>query len=103
MTDAFLSCFEWRKLRMEVIKERGAKCECCGATPEHGVRINVDHIKPRKEFPALALTKTNLQVLCEDCNHGKGNWDKTDWRADRSARVDRLLAEIRTMDRWTVE
>lgn len=23
----------------------------------------------------------NLQVLCNDCNHGKGFWDMTDWRA----------------------
>ena len=22
----------------------------------------------------------NLQILCSDCNAGKGNWDQTDWR-----------------------
>lgn len=31
-------------------------------------------------FPDLALSMDNLQVLCGDCNHGKGNWDVTDWR-----------------------
>lgn len=87
-TDDFLRSYTWRRLRMEVIKERGAKCECCGATPTDGQTvINVDHIKPRKRFPTLALDKTNLQVLCETCNHGKGNWDETDWREPTPATV----------------
>jgi hypothetical protein len=80
-TDAFLLSFEWRRLRMVVIKKRGAKCECCGATPADGTTvINVDHVKPRRLFPELALDESNLQVLCNACNHGKGNWDQTDWR-----------------------
>lgn len=81
--DAFLASYEWRSLRMRVLVRRGARCECCGASPRDGVRINVDHIKPRKLFPELALVESNLQVICEVCNHGKGNWDQTDWRAER--------------------
>lgn len=82
VTDEFLLSYEWRKLRMVVITKRGPICECCGASPKtHGTRINVDHIKPRKLFPELALVESNLQILCEECNHGKGNWDQTDWRA----------------------
>jgi len=79
-TTAFLETYEWRKLRMTALTKYGAKCMCCNATREHGVRIHVDHIKPRRLFPELALTLSNLQILCEDCNHGKGNWDQTDWR-----------------------
>lgn len=79
----FLSSYEWRVLRMQVLKERGARCECCGATPQDGTTvINVDHIKPRRTHPELALVKANLQVLCHACNHGKGNWDQTDWRKE---------------------
>ena len=81
-TDAFLLSYEWRRLRMVVIRKRGARCECCGATPADGIRINVDHVKPRKTYPELALDESNLQVLCAECNHGKGNWDDTDWRAE---------------------
>lgn len=66
---------------MVVLKKRGARCECCGATPANGAVMNVDHVHPRKTHPQLALEETNLQVLCGDCNHGKGNWDSTDWRA----------------------
>jgi 5-methylcytosine-specific restriction endonuclease McrA len=79
-SDAFLFTFEWRRVRMEALKKYGPKCMCCGATPATGAVMNVDHIKPRKKWPSLALDVNNLQILCHDCNHGKGNWDQTDWR-----------------------
>ena len=80
MSDAFLGTYEWRQVRMKALKRDGAKCQCCGATPATGAVMNVDHIKPRKTHPHLALTLENLQVLCHECNHGKGNWDSTNWR-----------------------
>lgn len=76
----FLKTFEWRKLRMQALVLYGNTCMCCGNSPKNGAVINVDHIKPRKLFPDLALKIENLQVLCSECNHGKGNWDLTDWR-----------------------
>lgn len=83
--DGFLLSYEWRKLRMVALKKYGAVCQCCGATPKTGAVMNVDHIKPRKLFPQLALDVDNLQILCGDCNHGKGNWDMTDWRQEQPA------------------
>lgn len=80
ISNDFLSSYEWRRLRMVVLKKHGAKCQCCGSSAKDGVRIHVDHIKPRRTHPELALMEDNLQVLCEVCNHGKGNWDATDWR-----------------------
>jgi 5-methylcytosine-specific restriction endonuclease McrA len=76
----FLRTYAWRTLRYKALKEGGSRCECCGASPERGIRLNVDHIQPRKRRPDLALDPYNLQVLCDDCNAGKGNWDETDWR-----------------------
>ena len=76
----FLSTYEWRKVRMMALKKYGPKCMCCGATPADGAVMNVDHIKPRKLYPELALDLQNFQILCNPCNHGKGNWDQTDWR-----------------------
>lgn len=76
----FLQTFEWRTLRYKALKKYGAKCGCCGASPATGATLNVDHIKPRARFPQLALDIDNLQVLCDACNHGKSNWDTTDWR-----------------------
>jgi HNH endonuclease len=87
-SDAFLQSYEWRALRMQALKRDGARCQCCGATPDDGVKMHVDHIKPRRKFPHLALDLNNLQVLCEVCNHGKGNWDETDWRKQESVEVD---------------
>lgn len=71
----------WRQLRYQALVLYGRKCMCCGCTtgPFH-----VDHIKPRSRFPDLALDITNLQVLCEDCNMGKGAWDQTDWRPNHA-------------------
>ena len=93
-SDAFLMTYEWRKVRMEALKKYGARCQCCGATPAHGAVMNVDHIKPRKLFPHLALDLNNLQVLCHDCNHGKGNWDMTDWRERNESPVQLDLRDV---------
>lgn len=79
---AFLKSNRWAEVRYEVLKTRGVRCECCGASPRDGTTIMVDHIKPRSQYPELALDPTNLQVLCAACNRGKGNWDQTDWRAE---------------------
>lgn len=76
----FLETYSWRKLRMRALQLYGSKCHCCGATPESGAVINVDHIKPRKYYPELALDINNTQILCHDCNHGKGNWSEYDFR-----------------------
>jgi 5-methylcytosine-specific restriction endonuclease McrA len=79
-SDAFLKSFEWRKVRMAALANNEAVCECCGARAKDEVVLNVDHIKPRKYFPHLALTLENLQVLCADCNAGKGNDYQINWR-----------------------
>jgi 5-methylcytosine-specific restriction endonuclease McrA len=81
-TKDFLFSPEWKKLRYEVLAIFGRRCMCCGST----TRICVDHIKPRKRYPHLALDINNLQILFGDCNEGKGNWDETDFRT-RSAFV----------------
>lgn len=78
--EAFYQSREWRTLRYMALKQCGAKCQCCGASSKDGKVIHVDHVKPRYTHPHLELEITNLQVLCEDCNLGKGAWDETDWR-----------------------
>ena len=76
----FFDSPEWRELRYKALLKYGRKCRCCGATPETGAILQVDHVKPRSKYPTLALDINNLQVLCKDCNLGKGSWDKTDFR-----------------------
>lgn len=77
----FFNSNTWQRLRFEVLAEADGCCTLCGRSyREHGIALEVDHIKPRSRFPNLALDKDNLQVMCFDCNRGKGNRDTTDWR-----------------------
>ena len=77
--DEFYASWEWKRVRYEALKRHGAKCMLCGATANDGARICVDHIKPRAKYPELQIDIMNLQILCNDCNMGKGRWDETDW------------------------
>ena len=71
----------WRALRVRVLEKHGGCCMLCGRSyREHKVVIHVDHIKPRSKYPHLELEYNNLQILCADCNIGKGNKYETDWR-----------------------
>lgn len=78
--DGFYLCREWRELRYKALATYGNKCQCCGASPEDGAKIHVDHIKPRSTHRHLQLEFSNLQILCDACNLGKSNLDSTDWR-----------------------
>lgn len=69
----FYNTREWRTIRWKVISESSGRCVYCGRSHKaHGVIMHVDHILPRSKHPELELTISNLQVLCEDCNIGKG-------------------------------
>ena len=76
----FYDSSEWKRVRYDALINANGNCQCCGAGPERGAILNVDHIKPLKKYPQLALSLENLQVLCARCNEGKGNRDQTDWR-----------------------
>ncbi len=71
---------EWRRVRYIALKASRGCCELCGEGPSPGKPLHVDHIKPRSLYPNLELDIKNLQVLCADCNLGKGNRDQVDWR-----------------------
>jgi len=70
----------WRVVRYKALTAHGGVCQCCGARASLGRPLHVDHIKPRSLYPDLQLEISNLQVLCDDCNLGKGARDQTDWR-----------------------
>ncbi|RIZ67088.1 MAG: HNH endonuclease [Methylococcales bacterium] len=65
----FLMSKEWKELRKLAKVKYGVKCLSCGSTKN----INIDHVKPRKFYPELALDINNLQTLCGRCNKIKGN------------------------------
>ncbi|MGI9492758.1 MAG: HNH endonuclease signature motif containing protein [Geminicoccaceae bacterium] len=70
----------WQKVRIECIerdkKANGGKLRCslCGQMEIHGVGSwHCHHIKSRSNYPELALTLSNLAMLCESCNLGMSN------------------------------
>ena len=71
---------KWQKARYFALKDSNGSCCLCGRTVKDGVKLHVDHIKPRSLYPELTYELSNLQVLCCDCNIGKSNLDDTDWR-----------------------
>lgn len=74
MGKPFYQTREWRELRWKVLSKSDGCCNACGRSNKvHGIVIHIDHIKPRSRFPELELVESNLQLLCEDCNIGKGS------------------------------
>ena len=69
-----------KEAAIKAIEKYGSRCMACGRGPKNGAVIHVDHIKPRSIYPELALSFSNLQILCEDCNLGKMANAGRDWR-----------------------
>lgn len=77
----FIGSNAWRTLRYEILKESDRTCCVCGRSRrEHNIALQIDHIEPVSINWARRLDKDNLQILCDDCNIGKGNKDTIDWR-----------------------
>ena len=65
--DPFYSTSAWKRLRAEVIAERGRGCEDCGKTDP---KMYCDHIVERQDGGA-PLDKSNLRILCASCHTSK--------------------------------
>ena len=78
--DDFYNSRDWLEIRYQALKRYGATCQCCGHPGSKDNPIQVDHVKLRYLHPELTLDITNLQILCKQCNMGKGYRDRTDWR-----------------------
>ena len=78
----FYASWEWKQARYEALMRHGHRCMCCGWTAKSGQpgHLVVDHIKALKKRPDLALDQGNLQILCNDCNMGKGGARADDFR-----------------------
>lgn len=58
---------QWKALRFMARRRDGFACVQCGAKG----RLEVDHIKPIRTHPELALDLGNLQCLCIACHARK--------------------------------
>ena len=65
------------KLRAMVLLRDNSTCQMCGkSVAEDNIKINVDHIVPF-EWGGETIIE-NLQCLCQQCNEGKKNWEKSE-------------------------
>lgn len=60
-------------LRYKILKRDNYICQKCGVTRSDGVILCVDHIVPVSK--GGKTVESNLQILCERCNLGKGAGD----------------------------
>lgn len=60
----FYKSAAWRKIAA-LVKREERRCRFCGKSDG---RLVVDHIKPRRVRPDLALVRSNLQLLCSTCH-----------------------------------
>lgn len=100
--DVFYKSWRWKELRLIALDQCGRRCCSCGATPrpDNQVVLHVDHIKPLRIHPKLALDISNLQVLCEACNQGKSWYKSSDYRSDeqRNKLIDMKLSSIKVTE-----
>lgn len=57
------------KLRFAILYRDDFRCQYCGATPQDGIKLHVDHIIAKKNRGTDEIT--NLITSCEICNKGK--------------------------------
>lgn len=57
------------KLRYQVLREDGFKCQICGRGAADGEMLEVDHIVPVSK--GGLTVRENLRTLCHTCNQGK--------------------------------
>lgn len=84
----FYRSADWKRARYDALRASNGCCELCGVGKAQGAVLNVDHIKPLRKHWDLRLEATNLQVLCAQCNCGKGNRHDDDWRDDGGSDLD---------------
>lgn len=59
------------KLRYQIMRRDGFRCQLCGASQADGVKLHIDHIIPVSKGGTSDME--NLRTLCERCNLGKGD------------------------------
>jgi 5-methylcytosine-specific restriction endonuclease McrA len=59
------------RLRFDIMKRDGHRCQLCGLTPDDGVQLHIDHRVPLAKGGTNHVE--NLWTLCDRCNLGKSD------------------------------
>ncbi len=65
----FYECNEWRALRDSVMAEHHYECQLCKSRGVYSPAEIGHHIKPLRQYPALALTRSNIMPVCSTCHN----------------------------------
>ncbi|SKA99822.1 HNH endonuclease [Caloramator quimbayensis] len=65
---AFYNSALWEHTRQEVLSEQHYECQICKDKGVYTPAVTVHHIKFLRQHPELALTKSNLMAVCEECH-----------------------------------
>ena len=65
--DPFYCSKAWRALRALVLAQE-PHCRMCARVGVVRPAVDVDHIVRRRDCPALAFTRSNVQPLCQHCH-----------------------------------
>jgi 5-methylcytosine-specific restriction endonuclease McrA len=88
---AFYESRAWFNARRQALIAAGWQCQRshggCGASVAGKGRAIVDHIRPLRTHPALALEPANLRVLCPACHNRRHGRDRAQPQA-QGARLD---------------
>ncbi|HCC02561.1 MAG TPA: HNH endonuclease [Ruminococcaceae bacterium] len=81
---AFYISHAWLHLREQVLREQHYECQLCKARGLYVPATTVHHIQTVRHAPWLALTKSNLLAVCDECHykiHHKQNkkWEDERW------------------------
>lgn len=63
--DPFYASAAWQRIRRAALIRDHYLCQRCRKRPAN----TVHHLKPREEFPELAMTLENLQSICAICHN----------------------------------
>jgi 5-methylcytosine-specific restriction endonuclease McrA len=89
----FYTSKEWLSFRIQMLKKLGFRCFACGVTAKERT-LHVDHIKPRSIYPELSFCEDNIQILCVDCNIGKGVLRKLDFSIEPKRPVKETVVTL---------
>lgn len=87
--------------RFKVFDRDDFKCRYCGRTPDDGITLEVDHIKPRSKGGGDEVE--NLATSCFDCNRGKSDKDLGSAMPETDAVRWKRLQELAELKRATKE
>jgi 5-methylcytosine-specific restriction enzyme A len=58
----------WQHIREDILDEQHHECQLCKAKGLYSEAVTVHHIKYVRQHPELALTKSNLMSVCDECH-----------------------------------